>query len=147
MTVTFCGHSDFSFKDSDKEKLKDLLIKLVVKFPTCKFYLGGYGNFDALCFSTLKEIKKDFPNIELIFITPYLNNNYGKLNLAKNQYDNIIFPPLENSLPKFAISKRNEWMVDNSDLLIAFVHHGFGGASKTLDYAKRKKVNYYNLAL
>ena len=60
MTVTFCGHSDFSFKDSDKEKLKDLLIKLVVKFPTCKFYLGGYGNFDALCFSTLKEIKKDF---------------------------------------------------------------------------------------
>ena len=147
MIITFCGHSNCLFSDEEKEKLKQPLIIEIRKNPTCKFYLGGYGDFDSLCLRTLRELKTDFPNIELLFITPYLDNNYSKLQLAKYYYDDVIFPPIENVPRKFAILKRNEWMVDSADLVIACVKYSWGGASKTLEYAKRKMKQIINLAI
>ena len=146
MIITFCGHSNYLFGNVVKEELKNILINETRKNPTCKFYLGGYGDFDGLCLRTLREIKKDFPDIELIFITPYLDKSYSKLELAKYYYDDVIFPPIENTPRKFAISKRNEWMVDEADLVIAFVTYSWGGAAKTLEYAKRKKKTIINIA-
>ena len=146
MTITFCGHSNFSFDTTVKEKLKKLLLQEIRKHHACKFYLGGYGDFDSLCLSTLKELKIEFPNIELLFITPYLDNNYSKIETAKLYYDGIIYPPLENVPRRFCILKRNEWMVNEADLVIAFVKYSWGGAAKTLEYAKRKKVEFFNLA-
>ena len=146
MIITFCGHSNFSFSDATKDELKNLLIEKIRKNPTCKFYLGGYGDFDRLCLSVLRELKKEFSNIELLFITPYLDKNYSKLEFAKDYYDAIIFPPIENVPRKFAILKRNEWMVNSADLVIAYVTYSWGGAAKTLSYAKRKNVPIYNLS-
>ena len=146
MTITFCGHSNCLFSDEEKEKLKQLLIKEIRKNPTCKFYLGGYGDFDSLCLRTLRKLKTDFPDIELLFITPYLDKNYSKLEFAKYHYDDVIFPPLESVPRKFAILKRNEWMVDSADIVIAYVKYSWGGAAKTLEYAKRKKVPLVNIA-
>ena len=146
MIITFCGHSNYSFGDDVKEELKNILINETRKNPACKFYLGGYGDFDGLCLRTLKDLKNDFPKIELIFITPYLDKNYSKLEFAKYHYDDVIFPPLENVPRKFAILKRNEWMVNEADLVIAYVMYSCGGAAKTLEYAKRKKKIIINLA-
>lgn len=146
MTITFCGHSNFLFDNTVKEKSRELLLQEIRKNPACKFYLGGYGDFDSLCLNILKEMKADFPTIELLFITPYLDDNYSKLETAKLYYDGIIYPPLENVPRRFCISKRNEWMVDEADLVIAFVKYSWGGAAKTLEYAKRKKVEFFNLA-
>ena len=39
---------------------------------------------------------------------------------------------------RFAISRRNEWMVRECDTIVAYVTHGWGGAAKTLEYARRK---------
>ena len=146
MTITFCGHSNFLFDNTVKEKLRELLLQEIRKNSACKFYLGGYGDFDSLCLNILKEMKADFPTIELLFITPYLDDNYSKLETAKLYYDGIIYPPLENVPRRFCISKRNEWMVDEADLVIAFVKYSWGGAAKTLEYTKRKKVEFFNLA-
>lgn len=123
MVITFCGHSNCLFSDEEKEKLKQLLIKEIRNNPTCKFYLGEYGDFDSLCLRTLRELKTEFPEIELLFITPYLDKNYSKLELAKYYYNDVIFPPLESIPRKFAILKRNEWMVDSADLVIAYVKY------------------------
>ena len=146
MIITFCGHSNCLFKYDVKEQLKNILVGEIIKNPTCKFYLGGYGDFDGFCLRTLKDLKVDFPEIELIFITPYLDKNYSKLEFAKYHYDDVIFPPLESVPRKFAILKRNEWTVDSADLVIAFVMYSWGGAAKTLEYAKRKKKTIINLA-
>ena len=146
MIITFCGHSICLFSDDVKEQLKNILVGEIIKNPTCKFYLGGYGDFDGLCLRTLKELKNDFPEIELIFITPYLDTNYSKLEFAKYHYDDVIFPPLESVPRKFAILKRNEWMVEETDLVIAYVMYSWGGAAKTLEYAKRKNKTIINLA-
>ena len=147
MIITFCGHSDFLFSDDVKQQLKNILVGEIIKNPTCKFYLGGYGDFDSLCLRTLRELKKEFQDIELIFITPYLDKNYSKLEFAKYHYHDVIFPPLESVPRKFAILKRNEWAVDSADLVIAYVKYSWGGAAKTLECAKRKKKQIINLAI
>ena len=61
-------------------------------------------------------------------------------------YDEIVYPNIEHVPYKFAISKRNNFMVDSSDLIIAFVDHAWGGAYATLMYAKRKKKTIINLS-
>ena len=146
MIITFCGHSDFLFSDDVKQQLKNILVSEIRKNPTCKFYLGGYGDFDSFCLRSLRELKKEFQDIELIFITPYIDKNYSRLKFAKYHYDDIIFPPLESVPRKFAILKRNEWMVEEADLVIAYVKYSWGGAAKTLEYANRKKKQIINLA-
>ena len=146
MIITFCGHSNCLFSDNIKEQLKKILKNEIIKNPTCKFYLGGYGDFDGLCLRTLRELKHDFPTIEILFITPYLDKNYSKLEFAKYYYDDVIFPPIESVPRKFAILKRNEWMVEQADLVIAYVKYSWGGAAKALEYAKRKKKRIINIA-
>lgn len=146
MIITFFGHSNCLFNDDIKKRLKNILLDEIIKNPTCKFYLGGYGDFDGLCLRTLKDLKNDFPDIELIFITPYLDKNYSKLELAKYYYDDVIFPPIESVPRKFAILKRNEWMVEQADLVIAYVKYFWGGAAKALEYSKRKKKRIINIA-
>ena len=146
MIITFCGHSRVSFTAEETKLIFELLEQKIIKNHADTFYLGDYGEFDRLCFITLKKLKKSYPNIKLIFITPYIDIHYSKMRDAKDKYDEIIFPPLEQVPKQFAISKRNEWMIDNSDFVIAYVKYSWGGASKTLEYVKRKKKPYINLA-
>ncbi len=56
-----------------------------------------------------------------------------------------IYPPIENTPPRFAILKRNEWMMTNADVIIAYVTHNYGGAYKSLEVAKRKKKKIINI--
>lgn len=146
MIITFFGHSNCLFNDDIKKQLKNILVDEINKNPTSKFYLGGYGDFDGLCLRTLRELKNDFPTIEILFITPYLDKKYSKLELAKYYYDDVIFPPIESVPRKFAILKRNEWMVEQANLVIAYVKYYWGGAAKALEYVKRKKKRIINIA-
>ena len=145
MIITFCGHSNYSYSEKDKIRLKEILVKEVKKNPSCKFYLGGYGEFDDLCRATLIELKKTFAKIEILFISPYLDENYYKFKNASLYYDGSIYPPIESAPKKLAIIKRNEWMVEHADLLVAFVRYSFGGAAQTLKFAKQKKIPVVNL--
>ena len=112
-----------------------------------QFYLGGYGDFDRLCLSVLRELKKEFSNIELLFITPYLDKNYSKLEFAKDYYDAIIFPPIENVPRKFAILKRNEWMVNSADLVIAYVTYSLGAEPQKPWHTPSEKTFLYIIFL
>lgn len=145
MIITFCGHSQYLFNKKDTALLEKVLLQQITKNPACEFFLGGYGNFDELCLTTLLKLKQQYKNIKITFVTPYVDKNYSKLQFAKYYYDCIIFPPLEHIPRKFAIIKRNKWMVDNSDLVIAYVCCDLGGAFKTLLYAKRKNIPIINI--
>ncbi len=51
----------------------------------------------------------------------------------KSDYDkfNTIYPDgLENVPYKFAIYRRNEWMLKRSEMVVTYVHHNSGGAFK-----------------
>ena len=134
MTVTFCGHSTLYDSDgSISAKLVEVLEQLVAEGAN-QFYLGGYGSFDALAAKTVKDLQKTHPQMHSTLVLPYLDREYNK-----ELYDDSTYPPLEEVPRRYAISRRNEWMVDQADVVISCVDHGWGGAANTLEYAKRKK--------
>lgn len=76
-----------------------------------------------------------------MLVLPYLGGGYDV-----SAYDGTLYHPLESVPRRYAISKRNEYMADNSDVVVAYVIYGFGGAGKTLEYAERsrKKIVRYS---
>ena len=68
------------------------------------------------------------------------------MNLNENTCFEYVFPDiLEKTLPKFAIIKRNEWMIDHSDYVITYIEHNFGGAAKFANRAHQRNKNVINL--
>lgn len=138
---TFAGHANiYGDEEAIRLKLKNEIIKLIEKENATTFYSGGKGDFDWLCAGTLKELKKDYPNIKSYLMLAYMPKEKSKYGECIAQiFDDTVYPDIENVPLRFAIVKRNECMVDKSDFLIAYVNHSWGGAYKTLEYAKKKK--------
>ena len=145
MILTFCGHSDYLKNFEDETLLLNLLEKTIKGKPV-DFYLGGYGNFDAFAFECAKIYKQRHLNANLIFVTPYINNWLEeRKDILQKSYDMVIYPELENVPKKFAILKRNEWMVSQADYIFGYVRTHYGGAYKTLLYADKHKKPSTNL--
>lgn len=142
MIITFCGHSDYISSTKDEARLLDL-IKNVAHGAQVDFYLGGYGKFDSFALRCAKKYKAQHPNANLVFITPYLDERHKKEKLK--EYDAILYPDLEFVPKKFAICKRNEWMIRQADYVFAYVCTRTGGAYKTLLYAHKHNKPYTNL--
>ncbi len=134
MLITFCGHRQVDDSDKVKLWLSTVCENLILKGGKT-FYLGGYGEFDLMVKHVLVELKKKYPNIEILLIVPYLNHN-----MDTKGYDGTIYPEIENTPPRFAISKRNKYMVEHAEYLVAYVLRP-GGAEKTMTHARRKKKN------
>ncbi|MBP3361339.1 MAG: hypothetical protein J6N52_10830, partial [Clostridia bacterium] len=81
-----------------------------------------------------------YPHIESVLVVPYINRGFDK-----DLYDCSEYPPLENVPMRFAILKRNEWMVRSADVIVAYISHDWGGAAKTLSYAHQKKKRIINI--
>lgn len=136
---TFAGHAKLYGDNSIREKLKKEIINLIENQGVTTFYNGGKGQFDWLCAECVKELKKDYPLIKSYLILAYMPGKKKQFDedFYKN-YDDTLYPEIEKVPPKFAIIKRNEWMIDKSDFLIAYVEHNWGGAYRTLKYAAKK---------
>lgn len=133
MTVTFCGHSTVYPMEPVEAWLRETVGALILRGAE-KFYLGGYGAFDQMAASVVWAQKTQHPYIASVLVLPYLDRK-----VISEHYDYTTYPPLESVPKRFAISRRNRWMVDNSDVLVAYVTHDWGGAATTLKYAERKK--------
>ena len=132
MIVTFCGHSTVHPREPVEAWLRETVAALIARGAD-KFYLGGYGAFDEMAASVVCELKKEYPDIASVLVLPYLDRKVSATN-----YNYTTYPPLEKVPKRFAISKRNQWMVLNSDILVAYVKYDWGGAAATLRFAKRE---------
>ena len=146
MTVTFFGHTDFLGTAEYERKMLTLLDE-VVGCSAADFYLGGIGGFDSFAYDCCKKYKQTHSNARLIFVTPYMTEDYQRAHLKRQRemYDEIIYPEIEDKPIRFAILYRNKWMVDQADVIICAVAHAWGGAYKACKYATDKKKRTLNL--
>ena len=145
LIITFCGHDEINI---NREDLQDKVLSAIndnAKGEDVIFYLGGYGTFDWIALRACQKYKESHPASQLLFIAPYYGEEYFE---SKERYikecDDIIYPEVEKTPKRFAISKRNEWMVNKADYVIAYVNHSWGGAVKTLEYAVKHKKPFIN---
>lgn len=145
--ASFFGHRDFD-NENIKEKIKKKIIEYIEKEGVDTFYLGGRGRFDWFCANLVKEIKNDYPYIKSNLVLSYLTNKIddNDKKMIEKIYDGTIYPPLESVPHRFAIIKRNEWIVQQSDIIFFYVKYSWGGANSALVYAKKKQKKYINFA-
>ena len=132
MTVTFFGH-----KDTPKEiepTLRMTLVDLIENHDATEFYVGNNGNFDTMVRRQLEELSQVYSityNVVLAYIPT-----------KKSEYDNFtntLLPEGIETVPKrFAISWRNKWMIEQSDVVVTYITHGFGGAAQFKALAQRQ---------
>ena len=146
MIITFCGHACFVGSEEYEKKILALLEETAGDNPADMF-LGGYGGFDSFAYNVCKKYKASHPSVSLIFVTPYITEQYQKnhLEFIKNMYDDIIYPEIENKPKRFAVFYRNRYMVDRADFVIAYVNRSYGGAYDTYKYASGKGKIIFNL--
>ena len=133
VTVTFCGHREVAKAQQVRVWLR-AAVESQILMGGNYFLLGGYGQFDQIAAQVVHELKLHHPQIESVFVQPYLD-----CRVNDTLYDTVTYPPLERVPLRFAISKRNQWMIDQADVVIAYVLHDWGGAAQMLRYAQRKK--------
>lgn len=132
MTVTFCGHRDIVCSDKLTRQLRFVLYDLISEGADT-FLLGGYGALDSMAAVAVRDLKSIYPHIRSTLVLAYLDRDHNA-----ELYDDTIYPPLEGVPLRYAISQRNRWMVDASDVVVSYVTHSYGGAAATLRYAEQK---------
>lgn len=123
--------------------LEEAIRRAITEYGATEFWVGGYGAFDSAASGVVRRLKKEYPGISLHLIYAYLPHKEDVLSAV---YDSTIYPEGLELVPRrFAISKRNQWIVNNSDLVIAYVNHNYGGAYTAFRFAKKKGIPIINI--
>lgn len=132
----FTGH-----READERLLPHLIRtieQLVSQENVTCFYVGGYGGFDRIAASAVKQVKREHPEIVLMLVLPYhpaerpVEIPYG--------FDGTYYPEGMEAVPRrFAIVQANKRMVDSVEWLVAYVRHGASNSRKVLEYAQRRE--------
>ncbi len=148
-TYTFSGHREV-YQSGIEERLDAEIEKLLQTDNEFRFLTGGMGQFDGMGADAVRAAKRRHPekHIALALVLPYMSN---RLNTEKEYYqfyyDQVIIPEeLDTVHYKAAIQRRNRWMVDQADAVIAYICWDFGNALATVRYAQRQGKPVINLA-
>lgn len=135
MVVGFAGHRLSHENVGINERLKKQ-IECLIKNGYTTFLDGNKGVFDDLCLDILRELKEKYCNIQIIRVLS--NYNFVSKNMLPNYIDSTVYPELENVYFKQLITKRNEWIVDNSDIIVCHIVNTFrSGAYSMVRYAEK----------
>lgn len=139
MNCCFIGHSNTPFEI--RNKLNEILVGLISE-GVSDFYVGNNGNFDWLVQDLLVNLIKKGHHINLYIVLSYINEESIR---AEQKY--TLYPEDLDNIPlRFAISKRNDLLIKNSQILVAYVRHHFSNSHKWIDKAKKKGLKIINLA-
>lgn len=107
----------------------------IVDFGVTEFLVGHYGNFDKLAAQAVIAAKTRHPEISLLLVLPY--HPAERPVQAPTGFDSTYYPPGMESVPRrFAITRANQYLVDHTDYLIAYVTHPASNAERLLSRAK-----------
>ena len=134
-TCCFFGHREVTH--NIKDKLIAIIEKLITEDGVTEFYVGHQGQFDNMVYSVLKELKAKYPQIRYTVVLAYMPDEH-----IKDVYGNdTLFPDGLETVPrKYAISKRNAWLIQHSGFAVCYVHKITGGAVKFREKAEKRRL-------
>lgn len=144
--ISFFGHRRIENIRLAEERIEDLLIKLARAFSEIECYVGRDGDFDESVASVLRTVRRryELSEVRMTLVLPYRRKD---MDMLADYYDDIWIPSSCEAVHfKRAIEVRNRCMVDNADLVVAYVEQTSGGAYRALQYAMRCDKKHVNLA-
>lgn len=139
-TCTFFGHR--ACPDSIKPMLRSTLIDLIMNHDVDMFYVGNQGQYDTITRRVLRELQEEYPQISYAVVLAYMP---GKQTEYDDYSDTILPEGIESVHPRYAISWRNDWMLQQSDYVITYVTHQWGGAAQFTRKAAKQMKTVINL--
>ncbi len=139
-SCTFIGHR--WCPDDTKKRLYDLIENLIINENVSIFYVGTHGRFDRFAYDALCKLEKIY-DIKTIVVLAYLNTSEKDLYYDLNK---TLFPSvLEKTPMRFAINKRNMYMIEKSQYMICYLENSLSNAYTFVKKAVDKKLYVKNL--
>ncbi len=144
----FTGHRDIPLAERRliSSKLKETINDLIKTKGVTAFRCGGALGFDTIAALYVLEIKNEYPEIKLIIDVPHRNQSNVWREYDKHTYNYILSNAdkvnvMSEIYYKGCMQKRNRFMVDNSDYVVAYVKRASGGSYYTAAYAESLDKN------
>ena len=135
-SCVFFGHAKYDYEPY-KDRIKDSIVELIVKFDVGQFYSGGRGAFDGICARTVAELKESYPHIKNTLFLSYMPKEAEAFYMPEYFDDSVYF--LEAYVPpRYAIIRSNECATLKADFVLSGVRYSWGGAAKAVEFARRK---------
>ncbi len=147
-TVAFTGHR--SYRGEADDELRAVVRDLVGQGFT-RFLCGMAWGFDLAAGSVVAQLKREYPQIELVAVEPYgdfrslFRDEDGEL------YDRVLTAASERVVVgdeqgAAAYMRRNDYLVDNASMVVAWCDgRGRGGTTYTGERARKSRVEVINL--
>ena len=142
MVITFCGHSLFTKTDDYEQKMLAFFERVAGDDPV-DFYLGGYGDFDDLCYQIVTKIAQEQPQLSIKRIYCVAQERFLRKKVRffrREDYEEVVYlqPAFEGWYK--SIYFRNLAMIGDSAYVIFYAEaREDSGAYKAYTYAKKQK--------
>lgn len=152
ITCAFTGHRPqklpFRFNEADlrcvrlKETLRGEIIKLIEEQHAERFISGMALGTDMYAAEIVLDLKKIFPGIVLECAIPCETQAVKWPEATRERYFDIVSKcdietMLQRPYTPDCMHRRNRYMVEQADYLIAVWSGSAGGTQKTIEYAQR----------
>lgn len=112
------------------EKIKLTAIDLIKNKGVDTFLVGTKGEFETLSHKMLEQIQCDYPDIKIMLVIAYAQD----LERCPYNFDDIYYPTkAELANKRWSISRRNEWIIEQTDYIIACNQY----QGRAYDYCRR----------
>ena len=121
--------------------LKRKILELMRDYEDVEFFVGNNGNFDFISQKILREIALDNDSLKYYIVLSYIDECAL---IGDNNY--TLFPEgQELGLKRFAISRRNNWLLKKADIVLCYVKHIGTNSYELLKRAERRGVRILNV--
>lgn len=143
-TCAFTGHRELG-DDFSKSKLKKQ-IRACIEEGVTTFFSGMATGFDLVATELVLELKKKHPDVKLVACVPCLGQEkyYSEADKARyvkylKKADEVVV--LSEQYFRGCMQKRDRYMADRADVLIAYCRKSKGGTAYTVSYFKKKNLD------
>jgi len=154
-TCCIIGHRDFKETEELRAIAKDLISDLIKKEKVTKFLFGSKSQFTEFCYDIVSQLKSRHTNLKRVFVRaeyPIIDDHY--YNYLKKFYEDSYFYSDKLMTNKFSHIRRNQVMIDKSDIYLFYFNSDYVPQTKTRSgthiayiYATKKGKKILNLFL
>lgn len=126
---TFFGHRDCP--ETVRPQVKQAVEELILHHGVDTFYVGDKGRFDEIVRGVLGQTAQKYSHVCYAVVLSAMPRGAG------NDEDTMLPEGIEEIHPRFAVDWRNNWMLKQSDFVVCYVKHSWGGAAKFVEKAEK----------
>ncbi len=151
-TCCFLGHRTIDETGTMKERLYEIIEKLITEENIDTFLFGSKSRFDDVCLEVVTRIKEEYPYIRRVYVRssfPYISESYREYLLKI--YDDTYYPEKIIGSGRASYVERNFEMINKSRFCVFYYDENYSpdnrksGTKTAFDYATKHKKEIINI--